>query len=127
MNMRYRLYSRKPYFCRNLYYMYFKYRTPGFKPWPGYVRRVFHLSLRLITFRVRSAHLVYLVHKGGRKTYISTSTSSSIMHCNHLLSRHNHFTAIQNDLTFSHIGKVFYFWSQPSISCVIYSNLKKPY
>ena len=34
--------------------------TPGFKPRPGYVRRVFHISLRLITFGGRSAHLAYL-------------------------------------------------------------------
>jgi len=42
--------------------------APGFKPRMGYVRRVFVLSLRLITFGGRSAHLAYLVHKGGRKT-----------------------------------------------------------
>ena len=37
--------------------------APGFKPRPGYIRRVFHLSLRLITFEGRSDHLAYLVHK----------------------------------------------------------------
>ena len=39
-----------------------------FKPWPGYVRRVFHLSLRLMTFGCPSARLAYHVHKRGRKT-----------------------------------------------------------
>ena len=42
--------------------------APGFKPRLGYFRRVFHLSLRLITFGGRSAHLAYLVQKSGRKT-----------------------------------------------------------
>ena len=42
--------------------------APGFKHRPGYVRRVFHLSLPLITFGNRSAHLACLVHKSGRKT-----------------------------------------------------------
>ena len=42
--------------------------APGFKPRTGYTRRVFHLSLRLITFEGRSAHLGYLVHKSDRKT-----------------------------------------------------------
>ena len=41
--------------------------APRFKPRPGYVRRVFHLTLRLITFGGRSAHLAYAVHKSGRK------------------------------------------------------------
>ena len=40
----------------------------GLKPLPGYVRRVFHLSVRLIIIGGRSAHLAYLVHKSGRKT-----------------------------------------------------------
>jgi len=31
---------------------------------------LFRLSLRLITFGGRSAHLAYLVHKSGRKTSI---------------------------------------------------------
>jgi len=35
---------------------------PGFKPQPGYVRRLFHLSLCLITFGGHSADLAYLVH-----------------------------------------------------------------
>ena len=34
----------------------------------GYIRRVFHLSLCLITFGGHSAHLPGLVHKSGRKT-----------------------------------------------------------
>ena len=38
----------------------------GFKSQLGYVRRVFHLSLLLITFAGRSGHLAYLVHKSGR-------------------------------------------------------------
>ena len=42
--------------------------APGFKPWLGYVRRVFHLSLHRITFGGHWAHLAYLVHKSGRKT-----------------------------------------------------------
>ena len=45
--------------------------APRFKLRPGYIRRVFHLSLRLITFGGRSAHLAYLVHKGGLKTATS--------------------------------------------------------
>ena len=40
----------------------------GFKSRPGYVRRVFHVSLRLLTFVGRSAHLAYPVHKNGLKT-----------------------------------------------------------
>ena len=39
--------------------------APGFKPRPEYGRRVFHLSLRLITFAGRSAHLAYFVRKRG--------------------------------------------------------------
>jgi len=35
--------------------------APGFKTRPGYVRRVFQLSLRLITIGGRSTHLNYLV------------------------------------------------------------------
>ena len=41
--------------------------APGFKPLPDFVRRVFHLSLRLITFGGLSAHLAYRVHKSDRK------------------------------------------------------------
>jgi len=39
--------------------------APGFKPRPGYVRRVFHLSFRFITFEGPSPHLAHLVHKSG--------------------------------------------------------------
>jgi len=39
----------------------------GFKPRPDYVRRVFHLWLRLITFWGRSAHLAYRVQKSSLK------------------------------------------------------------
>jgi len=35
------------------------------------VRRVFHLSLRLIIFGGRSVHLAYSVYKSGRKTAIT--------------------------------------------------------
>ena len=42
--------------------------APGFNPCPGYVRGVFHLSLCLINFGGRSAHLTYLVYKSGCKT-----------------------------------------------------------
>jgi len=41
---------------------------PGFKPWSGYFRRVFHLSLRSITVGGHSAHLPYLVPKCCSKT-----------------------------------------------------------
>ena len=40
--------------------------APVFKPRSSYIRRVFRLSLRLITFGGRSAHLAYLVHKSSR-------------------------------------------------------------
>ena len=36
----------------------------------GHIWRLFRLSLRLITFGSRSAHLAYHVHKSGRKTSI---------------------------------------------------------
>jgi len=43
--------------------------APGFKLRPGYVRRVFHLSLRLsLPLEVAQPHLGYNVHKTGRKT-----------------------------------------------------------
>ena len=41
--------------------------APGLKHRPGYVRRVFHLSLRLINYGGRSAQLAYRVHKSGIK------------------------------------------------------------
>ena len=39
--------------------------APGYKPRPGYVRTVFHLSLRYVTVGGRSAHLAYLVYNSG--------------------------------------------------------------
>ena len=47
--------------------------THGFESWLGYIRRVFHLSLRLVTFRGRPTKLAYLVHKSGRRTATFTS------------------------------------------------------
>ena len=41
---------------------------PVFESRRGHIWRLFRLSLRLITFGSRSAHLAYLVHKSGRKT-----------------------------------------------------------
>ena len=41
--------------------------TSAFKPRPGLLRRVFLLSLRLITFGGRSVHLAYIVHRSDRK------------------------------------------------------------
>ena len=43
---------------------------PVFESRRGHIWRLFRLSLRLITFGGRSAHLPYLVHKSGRKTSI---------------------------------------------------------
>ena len=48
--------------------------APGFKPRLGYVRRVFYLSLHLITFGGCSAHLTYIVHKSSCKTATFTHT-----------------------------------------------------
>ena len=42
---------------------------PRFKLRTDYVRRVFNLSLRPIFFGNGSAHLAYLVHQSGRKTF----------------------------------------------------------
>ena len=42
--------------------------APGFKSRPCYIRRAFLLNLRLIIFGGRSAHLPYLLYKGGLKT-----------------------------------------------------------
>ena len=42
----------------------------------GYVRRVFHLSLSLITFGGCPAHLAYLVDKSGRKTSTHTKANT---------------------------------------------------
>ena len=43
---------------------------PVFESRRGHIWRLFRLSLRLITFGSRSAHLAYHVHKNGRKTSI---------------------------------------------------------
>ena len=43
---------------------------PVFESRRGHIWRLFRLSLRLITFGGRSAHLAYLVHKSGSKTSI---------------------------------------------------------
>ena len=43
----------------------------GDLPRPGYVWRMFHLSLHLVTFGSHLAHLVYRVHKG---THTDTQT-----------------------------------------------------
>jgi len=43
---------------------------PEFESRVGHIWRVFHLSLRFFTVGGRSAHLVYHVHKSGRKTSI---------------------------------------------------------
>ena len=40
----------------------------GFKPWLGYIRRLFHASLHLIIFRGCSAHLAYHVQKSDHET-----------------------------------------------------------
>lgn len=37
-------------------------------PWLSYIRRMFHLSFGLITFRGRLAHLAYHMYKSGHKT-----------------------------------------------------------
>ena len=52
---------------------------PVFKSWRGHIWRLFRLSLRLITFGGRSAHLAYLVHKSGRKTSIIINQSIIII------------------------------------------------
>ena len=46
--------------------------APGFKPQLGYFRRVFHLSVHLITFGGCLAGLAFLVHKRDCKTPIYT-------------------------------------------------------
>ena len=46
---------------------------PVFESRRGHIWRLFRLSLRLITFGSRSAHLAYLVHKSGCKTSSSSS------------------------------------------------------
>ena len=49
----------------NYYSLSSGYRAPGNRSRLGYVRMVYHLSLCLITFGYRLAHLVYCVHKSG--------------------------------------------------------------
>ena len=85
-----------PYNCFNFYFHYylniylFMLRAP---PWSsgsvldhrslppvfesrrGHIWRLFRLSLSLIAFGSRSAHLAYRVHKSGRKTSIIISQS----------------------------------------------------
>jgi len=59
-----------------------------------HIWRLFRLSLRLIIFGSRSAHLAYLVHKSGRKTSIiiiiiwPQSDVYMFSHGNQLLSMH---------------------------------------
>ena len=51
----------------------------------GYIRRMFHLSLRLITVGGQSAHLLYIVHKSARKTAtLATLTFSHTVVIDHL-------------------------------------------
>ena len=45
--------------------------APGFKPRPGYIKKIFHLTFCLITFGGRSAHLASIMHKRGLKTAIT--------------------------------------------------------
>ena len=59
---------------------------PVFESRRGHIWRLFRLSLRLITFGSRSAHLAYLVHKSGRKTSIIISI---IIHYDHGHVDHN--------------------------------------
>ena len=49
---------------------------PEFESRRGQIWRVFHLSLRFITFGGRSAHLAYHVHKSGRKHQSASSSAS---------------------------------------------------
>jgi len=52
--------------------------APWFKSRADYVRMVFHLSFRLISFGGRSADLGYRVHKRGRKTTTNNNMSASL-------------------------------------------------
>ena len=52
-----------------------------FKPRPCSVRRVFHLSLRRLTFGDSSAYLEYNVHKSGRKTSTTATFNSASNRC----------------------------------------------
>ena len=51
---------------------------PVFESRREHIWRLFHISLRSITFGSRSAHLAYLVHKSGRKHQSSTSSHSRV-------------------------------------------------
>jgi len=42
------------------------------------VRRLFHLSLRPITFGGRPAHLAHIVYKAARFTYLHTRTQAHV-------------------------------------------------
>jgi len=64
--------------------------STGFKPRPGYTRKLFHLSLRLITVAGLSAHLAYFVHKSGRQAvthYIFCLINRFTLHYFHALAR----------------------------------------
>ena len=54
--------------------------APRFKPRLAYVGRMFHLSIRLITFGGHSAHLAYPVQKGDRETAASVLMSILLRH-----------------------------------------------
>ena len=64
----YALYRAPPWYSGSV----LDYRSPPpvFESRRGHIWRLFRLSLRLITFGGRSAHLAYLVHKRGHKTSI---------------------------------------------------------
>jgi len=66
--------------------------APGFKPWLGYVRRLFNLSLWFITFGGCSAHLAYLVHRSTVKQqflhFWLPAINSSL--CSHLHNSKSH-------------------------------------
>ena len=50
----------------------------------GHIWRLFRLSLHLITFGSRSAHLAYLVHKSGHKTSIIIIIITKVMTTDHM-------------------------------------------
>ena len=66
-------------------------------PVRGHIWRLFRLSLRLIIFRGRSAHLAYLVHKSGRKTsIINQSTRKDLNYLNTNCRMYDmHFTEME--------------------------------
>ena len=65
----------------SLFVFLFLSLASGFKPRLGYIRRIFHLSLRLITIGGSSAHLAYFVHKNGRKTATFTFSFLGTVPC----------------------------------------------